>query len=46
MSIAQYLFWFAVLLIMMFDAVSHVATGIGGCWWPISARAVLMEVPF
>ena len=29
---------------MLFAAVLYVATGVGGCWWPISARAVLVAV--
>ena len=31
---------------MLFAAVLSVATGVGGCWWPISSRAVLMDVAF
>ena len=31
---------------MLFAAVLSFATGVGGCWWPISARAVLTEVAF
>ena len=46
MSIAQDIFCFAVLLTMIFDAVLYIATGVGGCWWPICARAVLMDVAF
>ena len=38
--------FFAVLLTMIFAAVLSVAIGVGGCWWPISARAVLMELSF
>ena len=29
---------------MMFDTVLSVATGFHGCWWPISDRAVLMDI--
>ena len=29
---------------MMFDTVLFVATGFHGCWWPISDRAVLMDI--
>ena len=29
---------------MMFDTVFFVATGFHGCWWPISDRAVLMDI--
>ena len=46
MSIARDLFCFAVPLNMLFDAVLYVATGVGGCRWPISARDVLIEVAF
>ena len=35
-----------ILSSMMFDAVLYVATIFGGCGWPISARAVLMDVAF
>ena len=31
---------------MLFDAVLYVTTGVGGCGWPISAWAVLMDVAF
>ena len=43
--ILHYMF-FAVPLTMLLAAVLYVATGVGGFWWPISARAVLMEVAF
>ena len=46
MFIARYLFCFSVPLTMLFAAVLSVATGVGGCGWPISARAVLMDVAF
>ena len=36
----------AVPLTMLFDAVFSVATGVGGCWWPISDRAVPVKVAF
>ena len=39
-------FFFSVLLTMLFAAVFSVATYVGGCWWPISDRAVLIEVAF
>ena len=39
-------FCFAVPLTMLFASVLSVATGVGGCWWTISARAVLVEVDF
>ena len=29
---------------MLFAAVFFVATGVGSCWWPISAKAVLSKV--
>ena len=44
MSIAQYLFCFPVPLTILFAAVLSVATGAGGCWKIIYARAVLVEV--
>ena len=31
---------------MLFAAVLSVSTGVVGCWWPISDKAVLMEVYF
>ena len=31
---------------MLFAAVLSVANGVGGCWWPIYAGAVLMDVTF
>ena len=31
---------------MLFPGVLSVATVVGGCWWPISARSVLMDVDF
>ena len=31
---------------MLFAAVLSVSTGVGGCWCPISDRAVHMEVAF
>ena len=31
---------------MLFVAVFYVATVSGGCWWPISDRAVLVDVAF
>ena len=46
MSIAQDLFFFAVPLTMIFAALLSVVTGLSGCWWPISARAILVEVDF
>ena len=46
MSIALDLFCFSVPLEILFAAVLSVATGVGGCWWSISARAVLMDIAF
>ena len=37
-------FFLAFPLTMMFAAVLSIATGVGGCWCPISAREVLMDV--
>ena len=31
---------------MLFAAVLSIVTGFGGCWWPISARDVLMDSTF
>ena len=31
---------------MLFATSLYVATGVGFCWWPISARAILMDVAF
>ena len=31
---------------MLFDAVLSIANGVGGCWWPIHVRAVLVAVYF
>ena len=44
MSIALDIFCFSVPLTMMFAAVFSIATGVGGCGCPISARAILMDV--
>ena len=38
--------FFAVLIAMLFASVLSVATGVGGCWWPISSRAILVDVAF
>ena len=46
MSIALDLFCFAVSFTMLFAAVLSVVTSVGGCEWPISARAVHMDVAF
>ena len=35
-----------VPLTMLFDAVFYVAVSVGGCKWPISDRAVCMDVAF
>ena len=46
MSMAQDIFCFSVPLMMLFASVLYVATDVGGCWSPISARAVRMDVNF
>ena len=46
MYIALDPFGFAVTFTMVFAAVSSVSTGVGGCEWPISARALQMDVAF
>ena len=37
-------FCFNVPLKILFDAVLYVSTGVGGCWWTIYDREVLMDV--
>ena len=46
MSIPQDLFYFAVPLTILFAAVLSVATGVGGCYFPIFAKSVRMKVAF
>ena len=46
MYIALDIFCFSVPFMIPFAAVLSVATGVGGCGWPISARAVRMSVAF
>ena len=46
MSIALDIFYFTVPLTIIFDDILSVATSVGGCWWPISDRAILMDVAF
>ena len=46
MSIAQDIFCFVIPLMMMSAAVLLVDNGVGGCWWPISARTALMDFAF
>ena len=46
MSIALDLLCFADLLTILFATIFYVATGVGGCRWPIYARDVLIEVAF
>ena len=41
-----WIFFHASQLTMLFAAVLSVATGVGGCWWPISARYILLDVDF
>ena len=31
---------------MFFSAVFSVSTGVGGCWWPIYARSILVDFAF
>ena len=38
--------FFAVTLMMLFAAVFYVVTGVRGCGWNISDRAVLVDVAF
>ena len=44
MSIALDIFLFFSSITMLFVAVLSVATGVGGCEWPIASRPVCMEV--
>ena len=46
MSIAHDLFCLYLTLTMLFESVLSVATGVGGCWWRISAKVVLVDVAF
>ena len=46
MSIDLDLFRFALPLMMLFVAVLSVANGVGGCRWPVSDRAICMDVAF
>ena len=46
MSIARDIFCFDVPLTMLFISVLSVATDVGGCWCPISAKFVCMEVAY
>ena len=39
-------FCFAVTLKVLFATVLSVATGVGGCGFPISARDILMDFAF
>ena len=39
-------FCFAIPLTMLFSYVLSFATGVGGYWYPISARSILMAVAF
>ena len=41
---ARDIFCFSIPLTIVFSAVFYFAIGVGGCWWPIYARAVLMDV--
>ena len=37
---------FPVQFTMMFSALLSISTGVGGCEWPIYAKAVCMDVTF
>ena len=39
-------FLFSVPLTILFSAALSVATGIGGCWWPIYAKTVIMDINY
>ena len=46
MSMDQVLCYLLIPLATIFADVLFVATDVGGCWWPISAGAVLMAIDF
>ena len=46
MSVVLDIFCFFIPFTMLFVNVFSVATGVGGCEWPISARASRMDVVF
>ena len=46
MSIDLDIFYLVIPFMMLFAAVLSFSTGVGGCWWTISARAVHMDVAF
>ena len=46
MSIVLDLFCFTIPLTIIFANVLSVATGVGGCWWTIYSRAIIMDVAF
>ena len=39
-------FCFAIPLTMLFETVFSVATGVGGCEWPVYARSILIDFHF
>ena len=46
MSISLDILCFGFPFVILFAAVFSVTTGVGGCEWPISARAVHVDVAF
>ena len=46
MSIALDIFCFAISFKILFADAFSIATGVGGCGWPISTRSVLVDVAF
>ena len=46
MFIVLDIYCFSIPLMILFAAIFSVATVVGGCVWPISPRAVLMDVAF
>ena len=40
------IFCFSITLTMLLASVLYIATGVGGCEWHVSARAVLTDVNF
>ena len=39
-------FFFAIPLTILFAAIFSVATGVGGSWWTIFARSIIMAIAF
>ena len=46
MSIIVDIFCFDVSFTVLFSTVFYIAAGVGGCGWPIYAKAVLVDFYF